>query len=138
MNSSAKSTAKHFFQDKLAHAPHLPRSSKSTDKHPKPATSDPDYERKHEEEKHFICQFDKDNSKEPLSPSDIARDPSEKLVGHSSKYLKKADFKLIKTIGTGMSLLQLHVSTMLNLDCVRNLCARMACQAGSAAARRRE
>lgn len=97
------SAARHFLHDKLsAHAPHLPRSSKGADKNSAKVQNDPDYQRKKEEEKHFICQFDVDNSKEPLSPSQIAKDPSEKHVGHSSKYLKKGDFKLVKTIGTGM------------------------------------
>lgn len=98
------SAARNFLHDKLAsHAPHLPRSSKGADKTDKSAQilNDPDYQRKKEEEKHFICQFDSDHSKVPLSPTQIAKDPSEKHVGHSSKYLRKADFKLVKTIGTG-------------------------------------
>ena len=82
------------------HHPSLPRSSKTHDKNAK-AEQVPDYQKRKEAEKHFIAQWEADNSREPLSPSQIAKDPSEKHVGQSSKYLHKEDFKLIKTIGTG-------------------------------------
>ncbi|KAI9672775.1 MAG: serine/threonine protein kinase, AGC [Alyxoria varia] len=91
-----RDTAKQFLK---AHHPTLPRSHKSSEKTPK--LSGPDYEKKKEEEKHLICQWESDNQKSPLSPSQISKDPNEKLVGHSSKVLRKEDFKLIKTIGTG-------------------------------------
>lgn len=102
-NSSTKSSARNFFHEKFQnHHPHLPRSSKSSDKNVKVNDKDPEYQKKKEEHKHFICQFEERNQKEPLSPSEITKDPSEKHIGQSSKYLKKQDFKLVKTIGTGM------------------------------------
>ena len=102
MASSTKSSARNFFHEKFQnHHPHLPRSSKSNDKSPKPNEKDPDYQRKKEEHKHFLCQFEERNAKEPLSPTEICKDPTEKQIGQSSKYLKKGDFKLVKTIGTG-------------------------------------
>ena len=92
-----RDSAKQFLK---AHHPTLNRSSKSSDKTPK--LSGPDYEKKKQEEKNLICHWESDSQKTPLSPSQIAKDPSEKLVGHSSKVLRKDDFKLIKTIGTGI------------------------------------
>ena len=100
MANSTKSSARNFFHE---HKPHLPRSSKSVDKHYKINDKDPEYQKKKEEEKHMICAFEEKNSREPLSPTMISKDPSEKHVGHSSKYLRKQDFKYIQTIGTGIS-----------------------------------
>ncbi|KAK0312562.1 cytochrome c oxidase subunit 1 [Friedmanniomyces endolithicus] len=40
-------------------------------------------------------------NKEPLEISEITKDPQKKVVGHSSKYLRKEDFDLVKTLGTG-------------------------------------
>lgn len=40
--------------------------------------------------------------KRPLSHAEITVDPQTKVVGHSSKHLRKEDFELIKTLGTGM------------------------------------
>ena len=50
----------------------------------------------------MICVFEEKNSKEPLSPNMVMKDPKEKQVGHQSKYLRRSDFRMIKTIGTGM------------------------------------
>ncbi|KAK5685392.1 cytochrome c oxidase subunit 1 [Elasticomyces elasticus] len=40
-------------------------------------------------------------NKEPLEVDEITKDPQKKVVGHSSKYLRKEDFELVKTLGTG-------------------------------------
>ena len=82
------------------HHPTLPRSHKSTDRASRATLEDPNYEKHKEEEKHQLCQWE-GHQREPLSPSEIAKDPTEKHVGKSSKYLRKEDFKLMKTIGTG-------------------------------------
>ena len=50
----------------------------------------------------MICQIEEKNAKEPLSPTMIMKDPSEKQIGKQSKYLRRNDFKVIKTIGTGI------------------------------------
>ena len=52
-----------------------------------------------EDEKQKIAEWEA--SKTPLDPATVASDPSQKPVGHSSKYLTKDDFDLIKTLGTG-------------------------------------
>jgi hypothetical protein len=44
------------------------------------------------------------NPQQVLSPSEIAKDPNEKDLGMSSKDLSVKDFKLYKTLGTGMQL----------------------------------
>lgn len=53
----------------------------------------------HEEEMNFISQWEEE--KRPLSPSQIAMDPAQKKVGHTSHHLRLEDFELIKTLGTG-------------------------------------
>ncbi|WPH05045.1 Hypothetical protein R9X50_00794400 [Acrodontium crateriforme] len=52
-----------------------------------------------EEEKQRLADWEAD--KRTLEPSDIINDPQKKPVGHSSKVLRKDDFDLIKTLGTG-------------------------------------
>ena len=53
-----------------------------------------------EEEKQRLVDWEAD--KRALEPSEIASiDPAKKPVGHSSKYLRKEDFELVKTLGTG-------------------------------------
>ena len=52
-----------------------------------------------EEEKQKLTEWE--NEKRTLEPNEIAQSPSKKPVGHSSKYLRKEDFDLIKTLGTG-------------------------------------
>lgn len=42
-----------------------------------------------------------EDSKRSLQPDEIAVDPQQKVVGHSSKYLRRQDFDLLKTLGTG-------------------------------------
>ncbi|KAE9989182.1 hypothetical protein Vi05172_g6319 [Venturia inaequalis] len=53
----------------------------------------------HEEEMSFISQWEEE--KRPMSPAQIAMDPAQKKVGHSSHHLRLDDFELIKTLGTG-------------------------------------
>ena len=50
-----------------------------------------------EEEKQRLCEWEGD--KKPLEPNEVVN--NKKPVGHSSKYLRKEDFDLIKTLGTG-------------------------------------
>jgi protein kinase A len=52
-----------------------------------------------EDEKQKIAECEAE--KRPLEPDQVAENPSKKPVGHSSKYLRKDDFDLIKTLGTG-------------------------------------
>lgn len=52
-----------------------------------------------EEEKQKIAEWEA--NKRPLEPNEVAVAPNNKPVGHSSKYLRKEDFDLIKTLGTG-------------------------------------
>lgn len=52
-----------------------------------------------EEEKQKLAEWEAD--KRPLEPSEVALSPQKKPVGHSSKYLRKEDFDLVKTLGTG-------------------------------------
>ena len=52
-----------------------------------------------EEEKQRLTEWE--NDKRTLEPNEIAASHSKKPVGHSSKYLRKEDFELIKTLGTG-------------------------------------
>lgn len=52
-----------------------------------------------EEEKQKLAEWEAE--KRPLEPSEIVVDPQKKPVGHSSKLLRKEDFDLIKTLGTG-------------------------------------
>lgn len=56
-------------------------------------------DRPREEEKHILAQWEE--QKRTLSPDDVAMDPSQKPVGHSSKVLREEDFELVKTLGTG-------------------------------------
>jgi serine/threonine protein kinase len=52
-----------------------------------------------EEEKQRLTEWE--NEKRTLEPNEVAANPNKKPVGHSSKYLRKEDFELIKTLGTG-------------------------------------
>lgn len=53
-----------------------------------------------EDEKNKLAEWEAE--KRPLSHAEITVDPQQKVVGHSSKYLRREDFELIKTLGTGM------------------------------------
>ena len=57
------------------------------------------YNPQREEEKQKLAAWEE--NKQPLEPHEVAKDPSQKPVGHSSKLLRKEDFDLIKTLGTG-------------------------------------
>ncbi|OQN95938.1 hypothetical protein B0A48_17776 [Cryoendolithus antarcticus] len=52
-----------------------------------------------EDEKTKLAAWE--DSKRPLEPSEITVDPQSKPVGHSSKVLRREDFDLVKTLGTG-------------------------------------
>jgi len=52
-----------------------------------------------EDEKSKLAAWEAENR--PLEVTEITVDPQNKPVGHSSKVLRKDDFELIKTLGTG-------------------------------------
>lgn len=89
------------------HSFHIRSSGEKKDKKAKEdgkraAQEDADvFKKQTEEEKHFVAQCCDDYNKAPLSPVEIAKDPADKHVGHSSKHLRCCDFKLITTLGTG-------------------------------------
>lgn len=56
--------------------------------------------RAREEEKNKLAAWEAD--KRPLEYDQILVDPSRKVVGHSSKVLRREDFELLKTLGTGV------------------------------------
>ncbi|KAF2171794.1 hypothetical protein M409DRAFT_63371 [Zasmidium cellare ATCC 36951] len=62
------------------------------------SAGDKDYSAR-EEEKQKLADWEA--NKQPLEPEEIHVDPQKKPVGHSSKVLRKEDFELIKTLGTG-------------------------------------
>ncbi|GAB7357323.1 hypothetical protein MBLNU459_g8283t1 [Dothideomycetes sp. NU459] len=55
--------------------------------------------RAREDEKNKLAAWEAD--KRPLEYDQILVDPSRKVVGHSSKVLRREDFELLKTLGTG-------------------------------------
>ncbi|KAK5170558.1 cytochrome c oxidase subunit 1 [Saxophila tyrrhenica] len=60
---------------------------------------DKDYNPQREDEKAKLAEWEAE--KRTLEPSEVAQNPGQKPVGHSSKYLRKEDFDLVKTLGTG-------------------------------------
>ena len=70
------------------------------------------FNKRKEEEKHFIASWEEGSQTHVLAPSEIVKDPSQKRVGQSSKHLKCEDFKLLTTLGTGADILL--VSKMLH------------------------
>lgn len=52
-----------------------------------------------EDEKAKLAEWEA--RKEPMEVSEITIDPQKKIIGHSSKVLRKEDFELVKTLGTG-------------------------------------
>lgn len=55
-----------------------------------------------EEEKSRIASMaDEWYSKGPMEVEQVAQDPQDKVVGHSSSTLRCEDFELLKTLGTG-------------------------------------
>ncbi|KAI9726984.1 MAG: serine/threonine protein kinase, AGC [Chrysothrix sp. TS-e1954] len=75
MTTSRGHSARNFLHNISHNHPSLPRSSKTPDKQSKPV-DDPNFLKRKEEEKHFIAQWEVDNSHKPLSPAQIAKDPS--------------------------------------------------------------
>jgi serine/threonine protein kinase len=63
------------------------------------SSADKENQAAREEEKQKLSQWEAE--KRPLEVEEIIVDPEKKPVGHSSKLLRKADFELIKTLGTG-------------------------------------
>lgn len=80
---------------KLLH-PHRSRDQARDEEHERQNSA---IERARDEEKHTLAQWG--DKKAPLEPGQIDKDPSQKMVGHSSNVLRKEDFELIKTLGTG-------------------------------------
>jgi protein kinase A len=58
--------------------------------------------RAREEEKSRLIAWEA--HKQPLEYAQILVEPNSKAVGHSSKVLRREDFDLVKTLGTGMRL----------------------------------
>ncbi|KAF1999021.1 Pkinase-domain-containing protein [Amniculicola lignicola CBS 123094] len=56
-------------------------------------------DRAREDEKRALAQWE--DKQRPMSPGEVHMDPERKAVGHSSRTLRKQDFELIKTLGTG-------------------------------------
>lgn len=79
------------------------RSSQSNgdagDDPPRRSRSDRASNAAREEEKQKLTQWEAE--KRPLEVSEIIIDPQKKPVGHSSKLLRREDFDLVKTLGTG-------------------------------------
>ncbi|KAF2454022.1 kinase-like domain-containing protein [Lineolata rhizophorae] len=80
---------------------HNSSNDKNNNSAPRPRehTEDPDIVAAREREKQQLIQWE--TQREPLTPSEILIEPDQKVVGHSSKYLRCEDFELIKTLGTG-------------------------------------
>lgn len=55
--------------------------------------------RARDDEKSKLAAWEAD--KRPLEYDQILVDPRDKVVGHSSKVLRRDDFELLKTLGTG-------------------------------------
>jgi serine/threonine protein kinase len=53
----------------------------------------------HEDDKRKLAEWAAEDR--ALEPDEIAIDPQHKPVGHSSKHLRREDFDLVKTLGTG-------------------------------------
>lgn len=79
---------------------HILGSSKETQGPAKATTPPPRDEEQEEKERQFVAQFSE--RKEPLPPAEIAQDPQNKVLGGSSSQLRLDDFKLLKTLGTGI------------------------------------
>lgn len=78
---------------------HLSSSHGNNDKHERKESKD--QIRLRNEEKDKLAAWEAD--KRPLNYDQILVDPSRKPVGHSSKVLRREDFDLVKTLGTGAS-----------------------------------
>lgn len=69
--------------------------------------------RARENEKNRLAAWEA--NKRPLEYDQILVDPSQKPVGHSSKVLRREDFELIKTLGTGTSYI---LQSLRRADCL--------------------
>jgi len=74
--------------------------NKEKEESAKSSTPPPRNEEQEEKERQFVAQFSE--RKEPLPPSEIAQDPTNKLLGGFSSQLRLDDFELLKTLGTGI------------------------------------
>ena len=74
-------------------------SSHGNDKHQRKESKD--QIRARDEEKSRLAAWEAE--KRPLEYAEILVDPNRKPVGHSSKVLRREDFDLLKTLGTGVS-----------------------------------
>lgn len=81
--------------------PRLHLSGHGSDKNDKPRKESKDQIRARDEEKNKLAAWEAD--KRPLEWDQILVDPQRKPVGHSSKILRREDFELLKTLGTGAS-----------------------------------
>lgn len=96
----AAAVHKLFHPHSHAHADKKAESQAQSQSHaPEQAHSDPATEHARDEEKRKLAHWE--DHKHPLSPSQIHMDPARKLVGHSSGVLRREDFELLKTLGTG-------------------------------------
>jgi len=93
MSSTAKSLLSGAF-----HGHHLLHRSNTYSKKPKGAEEEAAFNKRREDEKHFIAQWDCDHHT-PLTATELAR--QEKKIGNSSKHLCCQDFKLEQIVGTG-------------------------------------
>ena len=59
-----------------------------------------------QKEKRFIADFNENTR--PLPPEQITEDPRHKQLGTPSRHLQLKDFDLLKTIGTGLLLSDVH------------------------------
>ena len=91
--------AKNLFSS--IHHHHSNRSSTNSSRKPEKRESADDYKKGKEDEKHFIASWEAGSQKTVLSPVEVAKDPSLKQVGSSTKHLQVNDFKFLKTLGTG-------------------------------------
>jgi protein kinase A len=117
---------------KLLH-PHRSREQHREEEHERHNSAT---ERARDEEKHTLAQWGE--KKAPLEPGQIDKDPDQKMVGHSSSVLRKEDFELIKTLGTGEWSATPHAARRETLTGDRHLCARLAGERQECAERRRE
>ena len=87
--------------------------------------------RAREEEKNRLLAWEA--QKQPLEYDQILVEPNSKPVGHSSKVLRREDFDLVKTLGTGKQLRFKYNWCIVFADheCLdRHICKSLACELG--------
>jgi len=99
--------------------------------HPKPTAAE--MAATTQQDKDFVAHFSE--QQHTLPPDEILQDPRNKDLGRSSKGLGVRDFKLVRTLGTGMLNSRLMgvwdwggLADTLAIH--RDLCAGVACEAG--------